>query len=284
MRTARFESIALQPGALLRHVQVTQAVDEPLPKRFRHFHALAELLLFADGAGTCFGEAGAVQFGPRTALFVPPMAIHDLDFAAGPGRWTLLQFDAQTVDPERVLLPRQTTVAALGLRNEARVHVLLEWLSDLTATTPQAIEAGVILRSLLLALKADFAAAGALANSASHRQGRLRPFLQHALDHPNRVLSLNEAATLCRLSAPYFSKLFKEAFGCGFNAYQNQSRLQHAARLLATSQDPVSQIGYSVGFQSHAHFSKRFKTQFGMSPNRFQKTQQNRFSEEPIRG
>ena len=276
MRNSRFESIPLQPGAIVRYERVAQSAGEPLPERFRHFHALAELVLFEEGSGTCFSELGSIPFGPGTAILVPPMAVHDFAFDSGPRRWILVQFDAQVADPEHSLLPKQAAGVALEFRSKVRVCVLLHWLFDLAAAAPLAPDVGLVLRSLLLALKSDFEDVGAQGNNAPNRSGKFRPFLEHAIDRPNYNLSLHEAATLCRLSPTYFSKVFKQTFGCGFSAYQNKSRLQQAARLLATSQEPVSQVGYSLGFHSHAHFSKRFKTMFGVTPNRFQKEQRSR--------
>jgi AraC-like DNA-binding protein len=78
---------------------------------------------------------------------------------------------------------------------------------------------------------------------------------------------LAEAATLCGLSPTYFSRLFAKTFGAGFIAYQTRHRLQQAARLLARSDLPVSQIGYRFGFQSHAYFTQCFKAVFGVAPS-----------------
>ena len=201
------------------------------------------------------------------------MALHDFEFDAGPRHWILVQFDALASDPDRTILPRQSVGALLGSGSQARVRLLLDWLSDIAATKSSAADSLIVLRALLVAVKAAVETAAAPTPLAASHISRFRPFLQQVMDQPDRVLSLVEAATLCRVSAPYFSKIFKDSFGCGFNVYQNQLRLQHAARMLATSQEPISQIGYRVGFQSHAYFSKRFKALFGMSPTRFQKAQ-----------
>lgn len=273
MLPALSEPIALQPGAVVRLERVAQLANEPMPERFLHFHGLAELVFIEEGSGACFSEAGVIPFSPGTVLMVPPMAIHDFEFDHGPRRWTLLQFDAQVADPERALISKQAAGASLEPRSQKRVQVLLNWLSDIIAISQAGRDIIVVLQSLLLALRADLNSAGAHTQPEDNQLGRFRPYLQQAMDQPNRAISLSEAATLCRLSPPYFSKIFRETFGCGFSAYQNQARLHQAARLLATGREPVSQIAYRVGFRSHAYFSKCFKALFGVSPTDFQRAQ-----------
>lgn len=48
-------------------------------------------------------------------------------------------------------------------------------------------------------------------------------------------------------------------------------RLKRAAQLLQKKQDNVSSIGYSVGFNDLKYFRKCFKTQFGVTPSKFNK-------------
>lgn len=276
MLPALSEPIVLQPGAVVRLERVAQLPTDPVPERFLHFHGLAELVFIEEGSGACFSEVGAIPFAPGTVLMVPPMAIHDFEFDQGPRRWTLLQFDAQVADPERALITKQAHGTSLEPRSQRRVQVLLEWLSDIIAVSATGRDIVIVLQSLLLALRADFNSAGVSAQPEDNQLGRFRPYLQQAMDQPNRAINLSEAATLCRLSPPYFSKIFRETFGCGFSVYQNQVRLQQAARLLATGRAPVSQVAYRVGFRSHAYFSKCFKALFGISPTDFQKAQRGR--------
>ncbi len=46
-------------------------------------------------------------------------------------------------------------------------------------------------------------------------------------------------------------------------------RLKHAASLLSSKSDSVSQIGLAVGFEDQSYFSKSFKKQFGVSPSEY---------------
>ena len=49
-------------------------------------------------------------------------------------------------------------------------------------------------------------------------------------------------------------------------------RLKRAKQLLADSQMQVSEIAYSVGFNSPKIFAKHFRSEFGMSPSEYVKS------------
>jgi uncharacterized HTH-type transcriptional regulator HI_1052 len=53
--------------------------------------------------------------------------------------------------------------------------------------------------------------------------------------------------------------------------FLTQLRLQQAALLLNKTQKSVLVVALEVGYQSEAHFSKAFKTAYGMSPSQYRK-------------
>ena len=46
-------------------------------------------------------------------------------------------------------------------------------------------------------------------------------------------------------------------------------RLKRAAQYLAQSDTRISEIMYSVGFNSHSYFTKCFREHFGLSPKEY---------------
>lgn len=267
MLPALSEPVALLPGSSVRVERVTQAATAPIPERFLHFHGPAELVLIEQGSGLFLSEAGERGFGPGQMLYVPAMAIHDFAFDPGARRWVLVQFDALAVDPERSGLPQTAAAALLDAPQLTRTRMLLEWLAEALAAQAPEADLLVLLETLLLALKDRFDRAPAPGSTGTPQLARFRPLLQHLLRSPAKVLDLAEAASLCGLSPAYFSRCFTQAFGTGFIAYQMQMRLQQAARILATSDTPVSQIGYRLGFRSPAYFAQCYKAAFGTSPS-----------------
>jgi len=50
-------------------------------------------------------------------------------------------------------------------------------------------------------------------------------------------------------------------------------RLKHAAQMLTNNAGNISEIAFAVGFNDPKHFSKCFKTEFGLTPREYQKSQ-----------
>ncbi len=49
-------------------------------------------------------------------------------------------------------------------------------------------------------------------------------------------------------------------------------RLQRAAELIRQKADTLTQISYSVGFNEHSYFAKRFRKKYGVTPGEYANT------------
>lgn len=76
----------------------------------------------------------------------------------------------------------------------------------------------------------------------------------------SRELSISRAQLFRRM---------KEITGIPTSEFIRNLRLQQAARLLKESKINVSQVAYSVGFNSQTHFSTLFKKHFGKTPSEY---------------
>jgi len=73
------------------------------------------------------------------------------------------------------------------------------------------------------------------------------------------------------LSSFHFLRLFNQAFNITPHRYQVSRRLELAKQLLSGSELPVTQICFECGFESVSHFSRLFKSRFGVPPLKFRK-------------
>ena len=67
-------------------------------------------------------------------------------------------------------------------------------------------------------------------------------------------------------SPNYLSDLLKKETGKGTQEHIHYYLIEKAKTLLLGTEEPVSQIAYSLGFEYPQHFSKLFKNKTGMSP------------------
>ncbi len=82
-------------------------------------------------------------------------------------------------------------------------------------------------------------------------------------------LTVADAAGIAALSPFHFQRMFKSAFGVSPMQFLQRRRLEIARELLTTSEDDVTTICQSVGFESLGSFSSLFKRRFGLSPREY---------------
>lgn len=84
-------------------------------------------------------------------------------------------------------------------------------------------------------------------------------------------LSLDDMADIACFSPFHFNRLFKEVTGIPPSQFLYALRLDHAKRLLVTSDLNVTDICFEVGYNSLGSFTNRFTDLVGLSPNAFRK-------------
>src|SRR5580692_3672969 len=87
--------------------------------------------------------------------------------------------------------------------------------------------------------------------------------------HHEDPVSLEEIAKAMHVSTFYFCKMFKKATGLTFTNYMGRVRVEKAKTLLLNPHLRVSEIAYTVGFQSLSHFNRVFHHLTGESPSHF---------------
>ncbi len=83
------------------------------------------------------------------------------------------------------------------------------------------------------------------------------------------IPSVKDLATSLGYSPYYLSDLLKKETGKSTQEYIQEQVLQRAKDLLLSTNEAVGQIGYQLGFEYPAHFSKFFKKKTGMTPSQF---------------
>jgi AraC-like DNA-binding protein len=264
------EPVELPLGAPVLAERVAVAAEAPDIGRFMHFHDVAELVLFRRVRGEFFAGGRRHRLSDGAIVFVPSMRHHDFALERGPMEWVLVQADPYIVEAlARSGMPRlsQPFCAVPNAIGRARIDLLADWLLD--AVAKRSSNAERVAELLLLAAAETPGDDSSPAPEMPEHVERLLPALERLRTAPAEALTLQSAATLCRLSPAYFSRRFRQLFGMTFTDYARIYRLHLAARRLVDSGSPVSEIGYGVGFTSPAHFTARFRERFGMTPRAY---------------
>lgn len=89
--------------------------------------------------------------------------------------------------------------------------------------------------------------------------------------HGETARDLGEVARRCAVSPEWICRLFKRYDRSSPWQLIRHRRLQRASEVLASSARPVAAVALEAGYSDAFHFSRAFRTRFGVSPLRFRK-------------
>lgn len=237
-------------------------------------------------------------FGPRSIIVVPAGVRHHiepttsesitevdyLDIHCGPSALGLEAHEVGDEAPVVMLCGRlvATYGDALGLFDaldapvvacfdEPAVRALFDALlgeqSDARPGGRRMVE--LLMEQALIHLLRRLCEGGAVAWLTALEEPALARVVDAVLKDPSAGHSLDSLAAVAAMSRTTFSERFKHAFGVTPGGFVKETRLQRAAKLLRTTDEPVKAIALDVGFSSRSHFSRAFKERFGREPARF---------------
>ncbi len=97
----------------------------------------------------------------------------------------------------------------------------------------------------------------------------IQPAINYINDNFASPIKLQTLASLCDVSASYFSKLFKKVTGENLIEYLNRLRIERGKHELLTTNKSVQTIAKEIGFEDSGYFIKVFKGAVGLTPNAF---------------
>lgn len=97
----------------------------------------------------------------------------------------------------------------------------------------------------------------------------VRVALDYMQQHYREPVSIRQLAKAVHLSESYFMGSFKRAVGLSAMEYLAQLRINAACEALLTTEQPVSEIAFSVGFGNLSNFNRQFKRNMGCTPRDF---------------
>lgn len=97
----------------------------------------------------------------------------------------------------------------------------------------------------------------------------VRKVLDFLAVHYAEPISLADAARVASYSRCHFCKLFKQQAGVSFVARLTTIRVERAAELLSSTEIPITDIAFQVGFNHLSHFERVFRSISGHSPSHF---------------
>ena len=103
---------------------------------------------------------------------------------------------------------------------------------------------------------------------ADYRERILRTLL-HIQAHLDEPLELDDLARVACFSPYHFHRIFRGLVGEPVQEHVRRLRLERAANCLKLQEQPVSELAFSAGYESHEAFTRAFHAMFKTPPAQF---------------
>jgi two-component system response regulator YesN len=159
-----------------------------------------------------------------------------------------------------------TTVKALDEIHCARdeVQETIASIMERRDSCDRSMDAGDIAELVLMACRS-------CRNRTTDHTGKLLEemvqFIDCHISDPN--LSLQGAAASLSISEVHLSRVFSSRMGRPFREYIEESRMCRAKEMLQTTQLPIKEIAFAVGYRSMNTFSRAFSRKNGSTASSF---------------
>lgn len=193
------------------------------------------------------------------------------------------QAHASLVTPDdRLLLDphaaRPLEVVERTYRYDQPLAALLHDLpAALPAATPAAIDEHLhrVLLRIVAAQREIAREIAALPAARAATRAELYRRVHHACDYAAALLdtplTLSDLAEVAGLSPNHLLRAFRQVVGRTPHQYLTELRLERACHLLATTDQPITEICFAVGFESLGAFSWRFRQRVGCAPSEYRR-------------
>lgn len=237
-----------------------------------HLHRdLNHIILIAEGGGSMRADGDNVAFDAPCLLLVPAGIIHGFSWLRDSRGWVITIADSylhHLLERDADLHPLFRTPRAVALPGASEVEMRIDALAQELGWSGPGQRAAV--DALLLWLMVQALRHATLSNSSASSGGRqarlvarLRERIEQRFRHREPVAA---HARALGVSETALRHACARAAGLSPGAMLDERALLEARRLLLYSNLSVAEVGYAVGFEDPAYFSRFFARHTGRSP------------------
>jgi len=262
-------------SSLGTEIAVVRSGPHEFSGEYRHQPAAIWLTMLLEGRARLLYGGESIELSPSDIVYGPTGVGAGLSFETTFRQLFIkvprLLFDSQLVAPTGLQVSRVEPHAGIEHVFLAMLHSLAQSLCRISSDELRPIEISLT-EFLITALGLQRAGAGA---RSTHLQ-RICQTIETMLGNPD--LSLEMVADAEGVSPRYLQKLFTEA-GETFRDYRRKRRLERCRADLISplyAHLSITEICFRWGFNGSAHFSRAFRTAFGISPREYRRSAKER--------
>ena len=251
---------------------------------YLHWHPEAEFYYLEEGEVSFCVEGEIYELQAGDAIFVPPDMTHNANKAYGVAcSYHALVFSLEWLSGYlggednlyvTVLLQNRMEAVKVYRKTRPEDQAALERLSRFRNYLSLPIQSYEmrLLGELMIGLQEIFNAVTDkmqyVEKADASREG-VRKGIDYLMQHYDENLTLAELVERSGYSESHFCHRFKAVTGYAPFAYLNRIRVIKAAERLIITDDKITEIAGSCGFDNISYFNRTFRKQMGMSPGEY---------------
>ena len=254
-----------------------------------HYHAQYELLYISQSTGIRFVGDSVSQFYPGDLVLVGPYLPHlwrnDPSFYKEDDinkvKTIVLKFTKNFIGEDTFNLPEFAKINELFDESKfgvsfsksvsSSLHDELMGIIDLSPAA-QTIKLLDVLFRLSLSEEKTVLSSTDMRQYTTDNSQRIDTVIKYISNNYSNSISLDNVAEVACLTTNSFCRFFKKMTNKSYTEFLNEVRIRNATRLLAQGELPVSEVCYSVGYNSITNFNRQFKKIVGVTPKNYRHT------------
>lgn len=245
-----------------------------------HWHIECELILVLQGSFSLSLDGESIELSAGESAYIPSGAIH-----GGCARSCI--YECVVFDTERFFQDSIVCRERFNTILDSAVHVQSPFAKDsgvgrlvdrlfagMEAEQPgyEFITTGLLWQFMGLLLQQHLYSAPSSENVHFARHAaQIKNALRHICKDYAKSMTLEELSAEADMAPKYFCRVFRQITGRTPIDYLNYYRVECAAELLCASQENVTEIALSCGFNDLSYFIRTFKRYKGVSAGTYRK-------------
>ena len=126
-----------------------------------------------------------------------------------------------------------------------------------------------ILHMIELFFQAGYFLENTLSPKGKDSLNKLKQVIAYIQKNYAQSISLQSLSDICFMSPNYFCRYFKQEIGKTPISFLNEYRIEKACEMLSETEQHISDIALSVGFDNFSYFVRKFREYKGVTPKKY---------------
>lgn len=238
-----------------------------------HLHSHIELVYMLEGRVKVLVDSVEHIVTSGDILIVFPNKIHQ--YQKIDNEKYFLSIFPQDLCPEFQNIFKYKVPVSPVIKNASQNSRLLSIVSDIVKVNKEKTQFhDTIIKGYFLILLSELFQMVQFENLKSSDSNSIKAILNYCAQNYTKEIRLEEISRELHINKYYVSHLFSQKLHMGFKEYVGMLRISDACRFLTSKDMNITEIAYSVGFNSLRNFNRLFLKYTGMTPRQYKNTQQ----------